>query len=460
MSFRARWITPLVGALLTCAAYEGNAAPGAPRVVEGSGQSAGGLFTAGPNGARFALPSGAFLQASPGSTLRVFARPQDLSLGPGGKTQTWSLALSRGRVDVEVPPGGRSAVLVSVARVAAVVSSGNAVVFAEPSAVTVVNTGGAAKTFIDNRWSTVEPGHQLEMTSEHPAGLDSKLLESPVFDKGDRVWFTGVEQVRLSGFRWRPVAGAARFDVELRDGQKLIARASLPEPELGQALAPVGPGEYALRIRSVDARGIEGAWSAPLALRVVGVELPAGAYQEAGGIYLSGGQKLRFSHTGGLEMTYVGAGQYFPATDEVGLYRNQRTIVSLRYPNTAEIAYARLEPRDVYAQVFAGPKLATWPRDPIALTVRLRTRAGAPVPAFIEVAPKVQVGVDPIEVNWRREGNELHAVVPPQAGRGPWVIRVDVADQFGIPLGRDFVEVAGQKTPSAPQAGPAQFLIR
>ncbi|HWA77278.1 MAG TPA: hypothetical protein VG937_33315 [Polyangiaceae bacterium] len=446
MRFRARWIPSLLGLSLTCAAPASWAAPATPRVVEGSGESAGGLFTAGPNGARFALPSGALLRVSPGTALRVFPRPQALSLGPGGKTQTWSLALSHGRVDVEVPPNTRSAVLVSIARVAAVVSSGNVVVFAEPSSVTVVNTDGAAKTFIDNRWSTVEPGHQLEVTADHPAGLDSKLLESPAFDRGDRVWFTGVEQVKLSGFHWRPVAGATRFDVELRDGQKLIAHASLSEPKLGDALAPVGPGEYGLRIRSVDARGIEGPWSAPLPLRVVGVELPAGAYQEAGGIYLSGGQKLRFSHTRGLEMTYVGAGQYFPATDEVGLYRNQRTIVSLRYPNTAEIAYARLEPRDVYAQVFAGPKRATWPRDPIALTVRLRTRAGAPVPSFIEVVPKVQVGVEPLEVSWRREGSELHAVVPPRTGRGPWVIRVDVADQFGIPLGRDFVEVAAHAT--------------
>jgi hypothetical protein len=56
----------------------------------------------------------------------------------------------------------------------------------------------------------------------------------------------------------------------------------------------------------------------------------------------------------------------------------------------------------------------------------------------------VALGVDPIEVEWRREGDELFGRVSPQAGKGPWVVRLEVSDQFGIPLGRDFVEVTQQ----------------
>jgi hypothetical protein len=388
--------------------------------------------------------------------VRIFGRPQSLALGPGGKTQTWSLSLVHGRVDVNVPAKSRSAVLVSVDKVAAVVTAGRASVLSEPGSIAVVNSGGAARTFINNRWSTVEPSNLLEINAEHPAGVASALLESPSFEKGRRIWFGGVEPTELGGFEWRPVAGATRFDIELREGSKVLASASAPEPKTMRPLARVAPGEYELFIRAVDQRGIDGRWSEPLPLRVVGVELPLGAYQQEGGVYLHGGQKLRFSHTGGLEMTYVGAGKYFPASDEVGLYRNQRTIISLRYPNSSENAFARLEPRDVYAEVSAGPKLATWPRDPVSLTVRLKTRAGGDVPSFIEVVPKVEVGIEPIEVSWRRQGNELTALVPPQAGRGPWVIRVDVADQFGIPLGRDFVEVAAEKRAATVSPGWAR----
>jgi hypothetical protein len=413
--------------------------------VRGTGSSSAGLFTAGPDGAEFLLPSGATLRVSPNGTLRLFGRPQSLDLGPGGKTQTWSLALTHGRVDVFVPAKPKSAVLVSVDNVSTVIGAGSVGVLTHAGATTIVNSSGNAKVLIAKRWSTVEPAHLLEVNAEHPAGVDSTLAEGPAFEKGQRIWFTGGEAAELGGFQWRAVVPAKRFDIELRQGTKVLARTSSDEPKLARTLAKASPGEYELAIRGVDGRGIEGRWSQPVPLRVVGLELPLGAYEAGGGIYLHGAQKLRFSHTTGLEMTYLGAGKYVPASSEVGLYRNQRTILSFRYPNSADSAIARLEPRDVYAQVFAGPKLATWPKDPIELTVRLRTHAGVPVPAFIEVVPKVLVGVEPIDVTWRRQGNDFHATVPPQASRGPWVIRVDVADQFGIPLGRDFVEVAAEK---------------
>jgi len=34
--------------------------------------------------------------------------------------------------------------------------------------------------------------------------------------------------------------------------------------------------------------------------------------------------------------------------------------------------------------------------------------------------------------------------VPPARTAGPWVLRVDVKDQFGLPLGSDFLEIVGQ----------------
>jgi hypothetical protein len=57
------------------------------------------------------------------------------------------------------------------------------------------------------------------------------------------------------------------------------------------------------------------------------------------------------------------------------------------------------------------------------------------------MVPRVTLGVDALDVQFRQRGRVLHGRVPPQPGAGPWVVRVDVADQFGLPLGRDFVEV-------------------
>jgi hypothetical protein len=42
-------------------------------------------------------------------------------------------------------------------------------------------------------------------------------------------------------------------------------------------------------------------------------------------------------------------------------------------------------------------------------------------------------------------------VLPQPTGKGPWVVRVEVEDQHGISLGRDFIEIAS--APSKEKAG-------
>ncbi len=46
-------------------------------------------------------------------------------------------------------------------------------------------------------------------------------------------------------------------------------------------------------------------------------------------------------------------------------------------------------------------------------------------------------------------GRHLSAelALPPGVAAGPWVVRVEVADQFGHSLGRDFVEVGVRPPP-------------
>jgi hypothetical protein len=50
--------------------------------------------------------------------------------------------------------------------------------------------------------------------------------------------------------------------------------------------------------------------------------------------------------------------------------------------------------------------------------------------------------VEAVPVVFRREGQTFRGVLPPSKGKGPWVVRVEVEDQHGIALGRDFIEVA------------------
>lgn len=424
-------------------------APSTLKMLEGGGATSSGVFTASSSGAKAALPSGAVLTLGPDGAMRVFGKPQRLELDRGGKTNTWSLSLAHGRLDVEVPAKPKSAVLISTEKGSVFVMSGKATLLADANDLYVVNSAGSVRTYVDNHFADVTPGHSSHFDAEHPRGVDEALLAAPAIQRGARLYFSTGADAKASGFSWTAVPGAAGYEVELRRGDRTLAHRRVSEPRVGE-LADLAPGAYTVAVRALDQRGIEGSWSEPRPLRVIGVELPVGAYAEAEGIYLAGGQKVKFSHTDGLEMTYLGAGKYLPASESVGLYRNERTVISFRFPGSDENAIARLEPRDVYAEVFAGPKRAVWPRDAVDLHVRMRTRAGGPVPNFLQISPKVLLGVDPVDVEWRRENDDYYARVSPRPGKGPWVIRVDVTDQFGIALGHDFVEVAHQAGPAEP----------
>jgi len=75
--------------------------------------------------------------------------------------------------------------------------------------------------------------------------------------------------------------------------------------------------------------------------------------------------------------------------------------------------------------------------------VHLFDARGRAVSEAVSVKPQVLVDVQPVDVKWLRTGNALHASIPAPASRGPWVVRVEIADEFGDPAGRDFMEVAG-----------------
>ena len=128
-------------------------------------------------------------------------------------------------------------------------------------------------------------------------------------------------------------------------------------------------------------------------------------------------------------------------------------MVSSRVPGSLFPTSARLRTRDVYARVAIGPSRAVWPKDPIAIEVELKTKGGQGIPDFLELKPEVTLGIEPLEVAFTREGNRLVGMVPPSDRPGPWVLRVEVKDQFGALLGRDFLEIA--RAPAAPPESKA-----
>lgn len=420
-------------------------------MVAGSVTSSGGVLTAGPDGADYQLPSQALLRLAPGAAVRVFPVAQQLQLQPGSKTTTYSFALLSGRVDVTVPSKPKSAVLCSIGKLSTVVGSGQATLLARGDDTTVVSVAGDVRTLLDDRWQTLSPGTLARFGAEHH-GTPEPTIAAPQLSPGQRLWFSAGDAIAISGFDFGKVTAAERYELRLRDknGKSEQLRSVRGATRLTETFAPIPPGEYEIAARSIDADGIAGRWSAAESVRVVGVSLPAGGYASGGDIFIGKGQEVRFSNTDGLEMTYEGAGRYVPASEAVSLYRGEVTVVSFRVPGSVFPTSARLRPRSVYAHVAIGPSRAVWPTDAIQIVVELKAKGGQGVPEFLELKPEVMLGIEPIDVAFTRDGNRLVGSVPPTDKPGPWVLRVEVKDQFGALLGRDFLEIA--KAPAAPAA--------
>ncbi len=191
------------------------------------------------------------------------------------------------------------------------------------------------------------------------------------------------------------------------------------------------------------ATGIYGQESGPTPLRLVGTELPVGARYEDGAILLGQRSRAKLIGAAGLEASY-GASQHFVAAPEsVGLWRGESTMLRLREPGTVEEVPTGPRASSLRADVQITPKHPHWPGDTLEVTVQLFDARGRAVPESTPVKPKVLVDVQPVDVTWLRSKNMLHAFIPAPRNRGPWVVRVEIADEFGDPAGRDFMEVAG-----------------
>ncbi|HEX7669041.1 MAG TPA: hypothetical protein VF395_05645, partial [Polyangiaceae bacterium] len=165
-----------------------------------------------------------------------------------------------------------------------------------------------------------------------------------------------------------------------------------------------------------------------------------------GAIRIVDPEPIALRHVDGLIATYGSAQGWIPAPPVATLFRGDDTIVRLRDPRDTESFAIRLLPRHVGLRVQAGPKNVTWPGEPVAITIDASDDA---LPSGVELRPTVTLGVDPVPVEFHREGRHLSASLdlPPGVASGPWVVRVEVEDQFGHSLGRDFVEVGVRPPP-------------
>jgi hypothetical protein len=394
------------------------------------------------------LPGGALLHLSPGTRIEV-GRATKLQLAPAGQPQTLTqvVKLISGRVDVDIPASKApiTAVLVQGPhKVSAVAKGGHSIAIADAHRVTIAAVDGDMLAAAGDAWKPLGSGRIRGFVGTDPSFVDTRVPGAPSLR---------IAQPLLLGLgAHAPDVRAEASGVKDADHYRLsVWRVTDKGNELVRnqdtagtaAVSGLAPGRYQVTARAVDAAGIFGAESEPSALRIVGAELPAGSRSEEGAILL--GQRARAKLVGaeGLEASYNASPHFVAAPSTVGLTRGESTLLRLREPGTQEELRVNLEPRTLRADVQITPKHAHWPEDMIEVTVQLFDARGRPVAENTPVKPQVLVNVEPMDVTWLRSDNTMHTFIPAPPSRGPWVVRVEINDEFGDPAGRDFMEVAG-----------------
>lgn len=424
-----------------------------PELVSGSISSDHGVLTAGLDGAIWALPRGAHFSASAGSELRVFTKPQGLMLDPPRRTPTYTIVLMQGVVHADAGDG-KSAILVSAGgKLNAIVKRGSMAFAARARHAAVASLGGDVLTATGGAYSALKPSHAVDL-GPGQAATTRELLAAPQPQLEERVAFAARGHAHLQQLRWPALANAARYEVELRGGNLTRPlRRSGTEPQLGAPLGPLSPGRYEVTVRGVEASGLPGHGSAPLPFTVVGATLPEGAWADDDGtLHLGEGQVVEFSPVTGLDLEMGRDGRFSRTDGKVTWRGSDELSVFFRQRGSLSVARAKLAPRGLRAEIRFAPRNPKWPRDPVKVWVRMQAESPR---ALSGVEPEIQaeLGIQPLEVEPELTSDGYLLSVPPQPGRGPWVLRIAVRDQWGSELGRNFVEIS--REPRPPQRQPA-----
>ena len=397
------------------------------------------------------LPGGAVLTFSKDAKYEL-GRPIKLQLSATGseKTPVQVIKLTSGRVRVTIPEAKnpKTAVLIQGPRkVSAVAKGGQSLVIATAERVTVAAVRGEMLAALGNDWKGLPSGLLRSFgggtTSEQPVPPAPELhiassmllaLNGDVSTEVRALPNPNVAYRQLSLFRLDGDKRTKLSDADWRSDQ--------------QALPRLSPGRYEVQALAIDRFGVESPSSTPLTLRVIGAELPEGARLVNDSILLGRSGRVKLIGVDGLEASYGRANVFIPVPKDVGLARGESTLLRLREPGKREELGIKLEPRTLKADVEIGPKTARWPGEALQVTVKLFDHQGRPLNDALKHKPQVFVNVAQVEPTWTHSGNTYTTKVSPTAGSGPWVVRVEVNDDFGDQVGRDFIELGAAKTAS------------
>jgi len=425
------------------------------QVVSGKLESDDNVFVAPESGATIRLSKGITLKAWPGSRLHRVHKRVKLWLSAEGRTLTHVVALAGGRVDIECNDPTRAVLVRAPLEIASVVRGGHMSLAAQNGQVSIINQDSNVIWALGaGKFSKLEAGKVKTLSKL--AESETALLPASEVRMENNLYGSFGRGAELTGVDWQPVAQAVGYRVNIQQLEpenralgliETVAPVLSPPPQLPA-------GRYALSVQAVDRFGIEGRASKPQSFSVVGVRTSDGGYVDQRGNIVAGyDRRLRLTFADGLVMK-GGALDWQPVPDEIVLPSSDPINIHVRQAGDTRLLSARVLAHQVKTSVTVGPKLVRRPGESVQIEVSITGPDGESVPAWIEPHFRVLLGIDEVDVTWRRDNDKFIAEVPAREGEGPWVVRAEVSDQYGHVLGRDFVEVAPRAVAPAPVAPP------
>jgi hypothetical protein len=424
---------------------------GAAQVEDPARPGEGGLLVAGPHGASYELRGGALLEVSAGAAF-AFEPSIRLKLRKPGDPDTFarSVRLARGQATVTIPAKykDQTAVLFRGAgKLSAVAKEGVSTFVTDDDRTTAASRSGEMLVGIGNEWKALREGFARTIDATDPGALPRPILAAPTA-RTDRALIV-VDSAKRATFSatWTEVKDAKTYEVTLANAISASVVARLPAPTTTAAWNGLPPGAYSVSVVAVDRFGLMGSPSKASSVHVVGLVVPDGAtVTNDGAVLLGHDQRVSLTGPSNLEVSYGASALFQPAPSTLGLAHGAPTLVRLRAPGTSDETAIRLEPTGLRANVAIGPKVARWPLDQVVVDVELYDANGRAVPEDSDVSPTITVNLDPVKVKWTRKGRTLHTELPAGTAPGPWVVRVEVRDHRGDLIGRNFLEVASNRS--------------
>jgi hypothetical protein len=306
-----------------------------------------------------------------------------------------------------------------------------------------VRVGGA------HSWITLDKGQSASVRSKGRPSSPRAMADGPKWlgaEGGCPAGLSVIEQEGrgVVGGCWERGQAAAGYRVELAQDAEFRKPIASEMTQVSSWSTLLGVGRYFARVRSIDADGLWGQPSATRQLAVVPCVMPPGSMTnlETHTLVVPQGREIGFGESKDLEL----------AIDQGGFSRAPKSIVmdegpehKLRFrlrddPGSTSTVYIARR-RALVANVLMTPKKANWPTDPVDIVVTIADPSGQVDPTKVEPRLQVLLGLTELRPSWSHHGAVWSTHLEPRSTGGPTVVRVIAQDEYGTPIGRNFLEI-------------------